>query len=75
MAHVRFLTDLTDPPKTPQEIDRLTWWDPLPVEGASIYGRFFYRLKNHAGDFVTHYDQTKYKVINSRPPDGEILFP
>jgi hypothetical protein len=67
---------LRNPSKTPAEIDQLSGWTPLPAEDASIYGRFYYRVRNPASrQLLFGYDRNKWIVVIAKPPNGEILFP
>jgi len=67
---------LANPNTADGDIDQLSAWTPLPTDKASLYGRFFYRVRNpNTGDLVFGYQRSKFIVIIRSPTSGEILFP
>lgn len=66
---------LRDKSTTPNQINQLTRWTPLPMSNATLYGRYYYRVKDRSGTQLFGYDPAKLVVVLSKPLDGKVLFP
>jgi hypothetical protein len=66
---------LRDPRKTDADLDQLSGWTPLPLTEASLYGRFYFRLRNpQSSQLLFGYQKQKLVVVRQRPANGEVLF-